>query len=169
MAKVPVHLRVNGVARSGSAEPRVTAGDFLRNELHLTGTHLGCEHGVCGACTIHVDGAAVRSCLLFGVQLEGCDVRTVEGLADGDALNVIQQAFMKAHALQCGFCTPGMLMTVAAFLEENSDPTEEEVREAISSNLCRCTGYVTIVEAVLQAAAEIRSNGQKPIESVPSS
>lgn len=152
MAKIPIQLRLNGVLQEGRAEPFVTAADFLRNDLHLTGTHLGCEHGVCGACTIHVDGAAVRSCLLFAVQLDGCDVRTVEGLANGDRLNAIQQAFMDSHALQCGFCTPGMLMTVAAFLDENQNPTENEVREAISSNLCRCTGYISIIEAVLNAA-----------------
>jgi aerobic-type carbon monoxide dehydrogenase small subunit (CoxS/CutS family) len=155
MAKTVIRLRVNGELREGEAEPRVTAGDFLRNVLRCTGTHLGCEHGVCGACTIHVDGIAVRSCLLFAVQLDGCDVRTVEGLADGDRLNVVQQAFSDAHALQCGFCTPGMLMTVTALLEENPEPTEAEVREAIASNLCRCTGYVSIVEAVMTAAKKM--------------
>ncbi|MGD9727398.1 MAG: (2Fe-2S)-binding protein [Nitrospiraceae bacterium] len=160
MAKIPIQLQVNGVHQEGSVESRVTAADFLRNDLHLTGTHLGCEHGVCGACTIHVDGVAVRSCLLFAVQLDGCEVRTVEGLADGVRLNEIQQAFMDAHAVQCGFCTSGMLMTVAAFLDENSDPSEEEVREAISSNLCRCTGYISIIEAVLNAA-RAQAEGRK--------
>ncbi|MGD9920792.1 MAG: (2Fe-2S)-binding protein [Pseudorhodoplanes sp.] len=160
MAKAAIRLRVNGEFREGEAEPRVTAGDFLRNVLRYTGTHLGCEHGVCGACTIHVDGVALRSCLLFAVQLDGCDVRTVEGLADGDRLNALQQAFSDAHALQCGFCTPGMLMTVTAFLEENPSPTEEEVREAIASNLCRCTGYVSIVEAVMKAARNISAAGK---------
>lgn len=152
MAKTAIRLRVNGVPQEGEAEPRVTVADFLRNVLRYTGTHLGCEHGVCGACTIHVDGTAVRSCLMFAVQIDGCDVRTVEGLADGDRLSAIQQAFADTHALQCGFCTPGMLMTVTAFLEENPNPTEADVREAISSNLCRCTGYISIVEAVMKAA-----------------
>ncbi len=161
MAKTAIRLRVNGVPHEGEAEPRVTAGDFLRNELRYTGTHLGCEHGVCGACTIQVDGVAIRSCLLFAVQLDGCDVRTVEGLADGERLNAVQQAFSDAHALQCGFCTPGMLMTVTAFLDENPDPTEEEVREAISSNLCRCTGYISIVEAVMKAARTLAAGREQ--------
>ncbi|HMN81202.1 MAG TPA: (2Fe-2S)-binding protein [Burkholderiaceae bacterium] len=161
MAKMPILLHVNGEPREGQAEPRVTAADFLRDELRLTGTHIGCEHGVCGACTIHVDGVAARSCLMYAVQLDGCSVRTVEGLADGDNLHAIQQAFAETHALQCGYCTPGMLMTVAAFLEENTDPTEAEVREAISSNLCRCTGYVSIVEAVLKAARAISAPGAR--------
>ena len=152
MTKVTIRLHVNGVLKEGEAEPRVTAADFLRDVLGYTGTHLGCEHGVCGACTIHVDGVAVRSCLLFGVQLDGCRVQTVEGLAVGDRLNVLQQAFADSHALQCGFCTPGMLMTVTGFLKENPRPSEHEVREAISSNLCRCTGYDSIVKAVMKAA-----------------
>jgi carbon-monoxide dehydrogenase small subunit len=128
-------------------------GDFLRRDLGLTGTHLGCEHGVCGACTVHLDGEAVRSCILFAVQADGAKVTTVEGLARPDGtLHPLQQAFRDHHGLQCGFCTPGMLMTLAAFLAENANPTEREVREAISGNLCRCTGYQGIVAAALDAA-----------------
>ncbi len=129
--------------------------DFIRHELELTGTHVGCEHGVCGACTILLDGQPVRSCLLFAVQADGRAVQTVEGLATGeDSLHPLQQAFWEAHGLQCGFCTPGILMTLIPFLQENPQPTEQEVREAISGNLCRCTGYQHIVDAVLLAARQ---------------
>jgi carbon-monoxide dehydrogenase small subunit len=145
---------VNGETRTGTAEPRMTLADFLRDELLLTGTHLGCEHGVCGACTILLDGSSVRSCLVFAVQADGAELTTVEGLADGDALHPVQEAFANEHALQCGFCTPGFLMTAVEFLRENPRPTEAQVREAISGNLCRCTGYVNIVRAIQQAAGQ---------------
>ena len=148
-----IKLTVNGVRHEGEVETRLTLGDFLRRDLGLTGTHLGCEHGVCGACTVHLDGEAVRSCILFAVQADGARVTTVEGLAKADGtLHPVQQAFRDHHGLQCGFCTPGMLMTLAAFLAENASPTEREVREAISGNICRCTGYQGIVAAALDAA-----------------
>jgi len=147
-----ITLTVNGERRSGSAEPRLTLADFLREELRLTGTHLGCEHGICGACTVLLDGSTVRSCLVLAVQADGAEVLTVEGLAAGEHLHALQQAFWDAHALQCGFCTPGFLLTAVEFLREQSDPSEEEIREAISGNLCRCTGYVNIVRAIRAAA-----------------
>jgi len=148
-----ITLTVNGVRHEREVETRLTLGDFLRRDLGLTGTHLGCEHGVCGACTVHLDGEAVRSCILFAVQADGARVTTVEGLAKPDGtLHPVQQAFRDHHGLQCGFCTPGMLMTLAAFLAENANPTEREVREAISGNICRCTGYQGIVAAALDAA-----------------
>jgi len=128
----------------------------LREDLGLTGTHLGCEHGVCGACSILLDGQAVRSCLLLGVQADGHALMTVEGLSNGERLHPIQEAFWDAHGLQCGFCTPGFLMTISAFLKETPDPSEEEIREAIAGNLCRCTGYVNIIKAVQLAAARLR-------------
>jgi carbon-monoxide dehydrogenase small subunit len=150
-------LTVNGVRHSREVETRLTLGDFLRHELGLTGTHLGCEHGVCGACTIHLDGAAVRSCILFAVQADGSEITTVEGLARPDGrLHPVQQAFRDNHGLQCGFCTPGMQMTITAFLAENPAPTEREVREAIAGNLCRCTGYQGIVAAALDAAKRMK-------------
>jgi carbon-monoxide dehydrogenase small subunit len=150
-------LTVNGVRHSREVETRLTLGDFLRHELGLTGTHLGCEHGVCGACTIHLDGAAVRSCMLFAVQADGSEITTVEGLARPDGrLHPVQQAFRDNHGLQCGFCTPGMQMTITAFLAENPAPTEREVREAIAGNLCRCTGYQGIVAAALDAAKRMK-------------
>ena len=146
---VPVTLRVNGADHRIDTEPRRTLADALREECGLTGTHLGCEHGVCGACTILLDGEPVRSCLLFAVQAEGAELRTVEGLAGADgALHPLQEAFWRHHGLQCGFCTPGFLMLGAAVLERSPDIGDEELREALSSNLCRCTGYQTIVEAV---------------------
>jgi aerobic-type carbon monoxide dehydrogenase small subunit (CoxS/CutS family) len=153
-----VTLEVNGQARTGWAEPRMTLADFLRDELGLTGTHLGCEHGVCGACTVLLDGHSVRSCLLLAVQAEGRSLRTVEGLAGADGtLHPIQQAFSDHHALQCGFCTPGFLMTSVELLEELPEPTEDEVRTYLSGNLCRCTGYQNIVAAVLHAAETLRA------------
>jgi carbon-monoxide dehydrogenase small subunit len=130
---------------------RMTLADFLREELNLTGTHLGCEHGICGACTILLDGEAVRSCLLLAVQADGANLMTVEGLAQGEELHPLQRAFHENHGLQCGFCTPGFLMTAVAFLRETPSPTEAQVREAISGNICRCTGYAPIVQAILQA------------------
>jgi aerobic carbon-monoxide dehydrogenase small subunit len=152
-----IALTVNGVHHTREVDTRLTLGDFLRHELGLTGTHLGCEHGVCGACTIHLDGAAVRSCILFAVQADGSEVTTVEGLARPDGtLHPVQQAFRDNHGLQCGFCTPGMQMTITAFLAENPAPSEREVREAIAGNLCRCTGYQGIVDAALDAAQKLK-------------
>ncbi len=154
MATVPITLTVNGQAVRAEVEPRVTLADFLRDELGLTGTKLGCEHGVCGACTVLVDGAAVRSCLMLAVQAEGADVLTIEGLA-GDGLHPVQEAFWEHHGLQCGFCTPGMVLTAYALLQERPSPSEEEIREALAGNLCRCTGYQNIVVAVRAAAEKL--------------
>ncbi|MFQ5595425.1 MAG: (2Fe-2S)-binding protein [Anaerolineae bacterium] len=156
---LPVTVTVNGTRYERAVEPRLLMSDFLRHEIGLTGTHVGCEHGVCGACTILFDGQPVRSCLMFAVQANGHEIRTVEGLtpAGTDELHPIQQAFWEAHGLQCGFCTPGFLMTLVPFLEENADPTEQEIREAISGNLCRCTGYQNIVDAVKLAAKSKRT------------
>lgn len=149
----PVRLTVNGVVYERTIEPRLLLSDFLRHELGLTGTHVGCEHGSCGACTVLMDGQAVRSCILFAVQADGHDLTTVEGLsADPARLHPLQAAFRETHALQCGYCTPGFLMTVIPFLEENPHPSEAEIRDTLSGNLCRCTGYQKIVEAVLLAA-----------------
>jgi carbon-monoxide dehydrogenase small subunit len=150
-AKQTIQLTVNGRAYERTVEVRMTLADFLRDELNLTGTHLGCEHGICGACTILFDGEAVRSCLLLAVQADGANLMTVEGLAQGEELHPLQRAFHENHALQCGFCTPGFLMTAVAFLQETQSPTEAQVREAISGNICRCTGYAPIVQAILQA------------------
>lgn len=148
-----IRLSVNGEAREAEVEERLLLADFLRHTLGLTGTHLGCEHGVCGACTVLLDGEPIRSCLTFAVQAEGHEIETVEGLsAAGQALDPVQEAFHQCHALQCGFCTPGFLMTVTAFLRENPQPGEDEIVEALSGNLCRCTGYRNIVAAVRQAA-----------------
>jgi carbon-monoxide dehydrogenase small subunit len=144
-----VRITVNGVAHEGDVEPRLLLSDFLRRDLGLTGTHVGCEHGVCGACTILFDGEPARSCIMLAVQADGHALLTVEGLsADGETLNPLQAAFRDAHALQCGFCTPGMLMTLTAFLREHPRPTDADIRDALSGNLCRCTGYQHIVEAV---------------------
>jgi len=152
-----IRLRVNGRAFACEVEPRRHLADFLRHDLGLTGTHIGCEHGACGACTILLDGAPVRSCLIFAVQADGTEITTVEGLAgEGGALHPLQQAFRKHHGLQCGFCTPGMLMTLTAFLAEHPDADEHAIRDAISGNLCRCTGYESIVDAGLEAAREMR-------------
>jgi aerobic-type carbon monoxide dehydrogenase small subunit (CoxS/CutS family) len=161
MAEQAISVTVNGVPRTGEAEPRMTLADFVRERLGLTGTHLGCEHGVCGACTVLLDGRSVRSCLLFAVQADGHEITTVEGLAspgpDGsDVLDPLQAAFHEKHALQCGFCTPGFLLAARELLAANPDPTEESVRDGLSGNLCRCTGYQNIVEAVLLAAARMR-------------
>jgi carbon-monoxide dehydrogenase small subunit len=154
-AKQAVKVTVNGRLYERLVEVRMTLADFIRQELDLTGTHLGCEHGVCGACTVLFNGEAVRSCLMLAVQAYGAELHTVEGLADGDQLHPLQRAFQDKHALQCGFCTPGFLMTAHAFLEENPLPTREEVRVAISGNICRCTGYQPIVDAILQAAEDL--------------
>jgi carbon-monoxide dehydrogenase small subunit len=150
-----IRLTVNGRPYERTVEVRKTLADFLRDDLELTGTHLGCEHGVCGACTVVVDGAAVRSCLLFAAQVGGSAIETVEGLADGDRLHPLQEAFWEHHGLQCGFCTPGFLMTLACFLRECPNPSEAQIREAISGNLCRCTGYKNIVTAALAAAEKL--------------
>jgi carbon-monoxide dehydrogenase small subunit len=138
---------------------RVTLADFLRHQLGLTGTHLGCEHGVCGACTVLVDGCSARSCLMFAVQANGCEVTTVEGLTPDSGLSVLQQAFVDNHGLQCGFCTPGMLITLTELLRENPAPSEDDVRDALTGNLCRCTGYAGIVKAALDAAERLRNGG----------
>jgi aerobic-type carbon monoxide dehydrogenase small subunit (CoxS/CutS family) len=156
MQRVQLTVTVNGTAYQREVEPRLLLTDFLRHGLGLTGTHVGCEHGVCGACTIRFDGTPVRACLIFAVQADGHDITTVEGLTPArGVLSPLQQAFRDMHGLQCGYCTPGVLMTMSAFLEENPDPTEEEVRHALSGNLCRCTGYQHIVDAVLLAAQRI--------------
>jgi len=152
-----VTLDVNGVRYETEVEPRRTLADAIRDNCGLTGTHLGCEHGVCGACTVLVDGRPVRSCLMFAVQAEGAAIRTVEGLADGDELHPLQKAFWQHHGLQCGFCTPGFLMLAAGVLEANPEIDDEALRDALSSNLCRCTGYQNIVTAVRAAAAEMRA------------
>jgi aerobic-type carbon monoxide dehydrogenase small subunit (CoxS/CutS family) len=151
-----ISVSVNGASYSRVVETRRTLADFLRLDLGLTGTHLGCEHGVCGACTVRVDGEAVRSCLMLAVQANGKQVMTVEGLARDGQLSPLQQAFWERHGLQCGFCTPGVLMTLSEFLEENPSPSETEVREALSGNICRCTGYQAIVDATLDAAAQMK-------------
>jgi carbon-monoxide dehydrogenase small subunit len=152
-ASVAISVTVNGVHYEKTVEPRILLSDFIRQDLGLTGTHVGCEHGVCGACTILFDGEAVRSCIMLAVQTDGHDLRTVEGLAGpAGELNPLQNAFRQAHGLQCGFCTPGFLMTLTAFLRDNPAPTDAELREALSSNLCRCTGYHHIVEAAQVAS-----------------
>jgi carbon-monoxide dehydrogenase small subunit len=152
-----VTLTVNGTQYERTVEPRLLLSDFLRHELGLTGTHVGCEHGVCGACTVLFDGEPVRSCLMFAVQANGHEILTVEGLGTMDNLHPLQEAFREAHGVQCGFCTPGFLMSLVPFLEGNPDPTEGEIREAISGNLCRCTGYQHIVDAVQLAAEKMRA------------
>ena len=155
-----ITVTVNGQTYSEVVETRFSLADFLRQILDLTGTHLGCEHGVCGACTVIVDGDAVRSCLTLAVQADGASVTTVEGLADEDGtLHPLQQAFREHHGLQCGFCTPGMLISLAAFLRDNPDPSESSVREALSGNICRCTGYQSIVAAALDAAKKMKAMG----------
>jgi aerobic-type carbon monoxide dehydrogenase small subunit (CoxS/CutS family) len=159
---VAVTLRVNGCREVGRAEPRVTLAEFLREQLGLTGTHVGCEQGVCGACTVVLDGVAVRSCLLFAVQAEGCDVETVEGLGQ-DGLHPLQQAFWDAQAVQCGFCTPGFLMTALVALRERENWDRAGMRERLGGNLCRCTGYQTIVDAVLTAQETLR--GSREVDS----
>jgi carbon-monoxide dehydrogenase small subunit len=155
-----ITVTVNGTPYERTIEPRLLLSDFLRHELGLTGTHVGCEHGVCGACTIIFDGQPVRSCLMLAVQADGHEITTVEGLGTMDDLHPLQEAFREAHAVQCAFCTPGFLMTLVPFLEENPDPTEEEIREAISGNLCRCTGYQHIVDAVKLAAKKMSVGGE---------
>ena len=158
--EVQISVRVNGAEMTGMAEPRMTLADFLRERLRLTGTHLGCEHGVCGACTILMDGKSVRSCLLFAVQARDRELQTVEGMAPSESeLHTIQQAFSVKHGLQCGFCTPGFLMTVSELLKEVPNPSEDEIRSRLSGNLCRCTGYQNIVAAVKLAAERLAPSG----------
>jgi carbon-monoxide dehydrogenase small subunit len=151
----PITVTVNGTIYHSEVEARMLLSDFLRHELGLLGTHVGCEHGICGACTINFDGQAVRSCLMFAVQANGHEIQTVESLGTPEKLHPLQESFTEKHALQCGFCTPGFLMTLVPFLEENPKPTDEEIREAISGNICRCTGYEKIVEAVQDAADKL--------------
>ena len=155
-----IKITLNGHEISENVEPRLNLADFLRHSLGATGTHVGCEHGVCGACTVNVDGLAVRSCLMFAIQVDGKSVTTIEGIANSDdSLHPIQEAFQKHHGLQCGFCTPGMIITLEAFLKKNPSPTENEVRKAISGNICRCTGYQQIVSAALEAADNLKKRG----------
>ena len=154
---IGITITVNGTQYERTVEPRLLLSDFLRHDLGLTGTHVGCEHGVCGACTVLLDDDPVRSCLLFAVQANNHRVTTVEALGTPDALHPIQEAFREKHGLQCGYCTPGILMSLVPFLQENPDPTEQEIREAISGNLCRCTGYQHIVDAVKLAAERMRA------------
>ena len=154
---VSITITINEKEYTREVEPRLLLSDFLRHELGLTGTHVGCEHGVCGACTIMFDGESMRSCLIFAVQTDGHKITTVEGLAkDKDDLHPLQQSFWEAHGLQCGYCTPGILMTMIPFLKENPNPTEDEIRHALSGNLCRCTGYQHIVDAVQLAAEKMK-------------
>ena len=154
MADVAVHMTVNGQERHAEVEPRLTLADFLRGHCQLTGTHLGCEHGVCGACSVLLDGEAVRACLVFAVQADGAEVTTIEGIASPEGeLSVVQQAFRDCHGLQCGFCTPGFVVSVTAFLRDTPDPSDDEIRQALGGNLCRCTGYQGILAAVRQAAS----------------
>jgi carbon-monoxide dehydrogenase small subunit len=156
MSKHQINVTLNGVEHTFEVESRLLLSDFLRHEVGLTGTHVGCEHGVCGSCTILLDGAAIRSCLMFAVQADGHQIETVESLGEPEKMHPIQEAFHEAHGLQCGFCTPGILMTLVPFLKINPDPTELEIREALSGNLCRCTGYQHIVDAVMLAAENMR-------------
>ena len=157
MDKVAIHCTVNGRARKGTIPARMLLSDFIRHELRLVGTHVGCEHGVCGSCTVNVDGQPVRSCLMFAVQVDGFRVTTIEGLGDADSLGLIQHAFWEEHGLQCGFCTPGMLMVADDLLRHNPNPSDADIREAISANLCRCTGYEQIVNAVRSAGSKLRA------------
>jgi carbon-monoxide dehydrogenase small subunit len=149
---IEIDVTVNGIRHSVAADPRKTLADFLRDDLGLTGTHLGCEHGVCGACTVLLDGASARSCLTLVGQVNGSEVTTIEGLSDGDGLHPLQEAMRDSHGFQCGFCTPGFMMTAVELLNSNPKPTEAEVREAISGNICRCTGYHSIIQGILLAA-----------------
>jgi aerobic-type carbon monoxide dehydrogenase small subunit (CoxS/CutS family) len=160
----PITLTVNGREYRLAVEPRRLLVDVLRDDFGLTGTHIGCEHGVCGTCTVLLDGASIRSCITLAVQADGSEIRTVEGLADGAVLHPLQEEFWDKQGLQCGYCTPGMLVRACELLEQTPDPTAEQVREGIASNLCRCTGYQYIVEAVLAAAPRMREGGRTPAE-----
>ena len=156
--RIAVELTINGRPFAATVDARRTLADFIREDAGLTGTHLGCEHGACGACTVQIDGSLARSCLSLAAQANGAVIRTVEGLAEGETLHPVQAAFKRHHALQCGFCTPGFLVAAVALLEENPDPSEVEVREWLNGNICRCTGYQFIIDAVLSAAAEMRGS-----------
>jgi carbon-monoxide dehydrogenase small subunit len=156
MARHRISVTVNGTAHEAEVESRLLLVHFLRENLRLTGTHIGCDTSHCGACTVHLDGEPVKSCTVLAVQADGCKVRTVEGLEQGGKLHAVQEGFTEKHGLQCGYCTPGMMMTSVALLERNKNPSEQEIREAISGNLCRCTGYVNIVKAVQHAAAKLK-------------
>jgi aerobic carbon-monoxide dehydrogenase small subunit len=156
MNTVDIQFKVNGKAKKASVSARLLLSDFVRQDLSLPGTHVGCEHGVCGACTILVNDEPVRSCLMFAAQVDGCEITTVESLGKASALHPIQEAFWEEHGLQCGFCTPGMLMIAKDLLKRNPSPTEDEVREVVSDNLCRCTGYQNIVNSIMKAAAKMR-------------
>jgi carbon-monoxide dehydrogenase small subunit len=161
MAKIGINVKVNGVERAAEVESRLLLVHFLRENLRLTGTHVGCDTSHCGACTVVLDGRAIKSCSFFAVQANGREILTVEGLEQNGKLHAIQEGFFQEHGLQCGFCTSGMLMTGYAFLESNSNPTDDEIRHAISGNLCRCTGYVNIVKAYQYAAAKLREGGEQ--------
>jgi aerobic carbon-monoxide dehydrogenase small subunit len=156
MNTVDIQFKVNGKAKKASVSARLLLSDFVRQDLSLPGTHVGCEHGVCGSCTILVDDEPVRSCLMFAAQVDGCEITTVESLGKASALHPIQEAFWEEHGLQCGFCTPGMLMIAKDLLKKNLSPTEDDVREVVSDNLCRCTGYQNIVNSIMKAAAKMR-------------
>jgi len=157
-----VSMTINGRAVTAEVEPRTLLVHFIREQMRLTGTHVGCETGYCGACTVHLDGKAIKSCTMFAVQAEGADITTIEGVADGENLHPVQEGFWERHGLQCGFCTPGMIMSAIALLEENDRPSETEIRHGIEGNLCRCTGYHNIVRAVEYAAAKIRGDEPPP-------
>jgi carbon-monoxide dehydrogenase small subunit len=158
-----ITVTVNGEAHEADVEPRLLLVHFLRDNLGLTGTHIGCDTSNCGACTVHVDGESAKSCTMLAIQADGREIRTIEGIADGATLHPLQQAFWDQHGLQCGFCTPGMIMQAAWLLNQTADPSEEEIREGISGNLCRCTGYVNIVKAIQQAAGELRAGESAPV------
>ena len=160
--KVPINIRVNGVRHTSEVEPRLLLVHYLRDVLELTGTHIGCETGVCGACTVHLDGEAVKSCMVLAAQADGCVIQTVEGLARGGQLDAVQQAFREHHGLQCGFCTPGLLMTAHQLLRRVPRPSETQIRSAISGNLCRCTGYQSIIAAIGGAAAKLSGVAMGP-------
>jgi carbon-monoxide dehydrogenase small subunit len=153
---VPISVTVNGVRHQATVEPRTLLVYFLREQLGLTGTHVGCDTSQCGACTVHLNGRAVKSCTVFAVQANGAEVRTIEGLANGDRFHPVQEGFREKHGLQCGYCTPGMIMTAVQLLESNARPTEDEIKHALEGNLCRCTGYVNIVESIKWAADKMR-------------
>ena len=161
--KIPIEITVNGILRRAEVEPRLLLVHWLRDELGFTGTHVGCETGLCGACTIHLNGEAVKSCLMLAVQADAQEIRTVESLAQAGALDALQRAFMQEHGLQCGFCTPGMLMTAHDLLANNSNPSDDEIRKGMDGNLCRCTGYGMIVAAVRRAAGDLR-NGSSAVK-----
>jgi carbon-monoxide dehydrogenase small subunit len=159
-----VSMTVNGQTVAGDVEPRTLLVHFIREQALLTGTHVGCESGYCGACTVMVDGTTTKSCMVLAVQADGAEVKTVEGLADGDDLHPVQEGFWERHGLQCGFCTPGMIMSAVGLLEENADPTEDEIRHGIDGNLCRCTGYHNIVKSIEYAGAKMRGEEPPPAE-----